>query len=153
MKQKLRETLYQIELLKRKRVQEFLIAIGLTPGLGQARILSYLDTHPPVSQREIADACMLDVTTMSRALDKMEKQGIILRERDPHCRRSYRITLTVPGKEKAREVRDGFREVEDILCAGFDEKEIEELTEKLVRMKENLRRDAQGGREEQNRTG
>ena len=153
MKQKLRETLYQIELLKRKRVQEFLIAIGLTPGLGQARILSYLDTHPPVSQREIADACMLDVTTMSRALDKMEKQGIILRERDPHCRRSYRITLTVPGKEKAREVRDGFREVEDILCAGFDEKEIEELAEKLVRMKENLRRDAQGGREEQNRTG
>ena len=153
MKQKLRETLYQIELLKRKRVQEFLIAIGLTPGLGQARILSYLDTHPPVSQREIADACMLDVTTMSRALDKMEKQGIILRERDPHCRRSYRITLTVPGKEKAREVRDGFREVEDILCAGFDEKEIEELTEKLVRMKENLRRDAQDGAEEQNRTG
>ena len=153
MKQKLRETLYQIELLKRKRVQEFLISIGLTPGLGQARILSYLDTHPPVSQREIADACMLDVTTMSRALDKMEKQGIILRERDPHCRRSYRITLTEQGKEKAREVRDGFREVEDILCAGFDEKEIEELTEKLVRMKENLRRDAQGGREEQNRTG
>ena len=66
MRQQLREILFEIELIKRKQVQEFLLGIGLTPGQGQARILVFVDTHPDVTQREIADACMLDVTTMSR---------------------------------------------------------------------------------------
>ena len=83
MGQQLREILFQIELIKRKRVQEFLLGIGLTPGQGQARILVFVDAHPAVTQKEIADACMLDVTTMSRTLDKLQKQGLIIRERDP----------------------------------------------------------------------
>ena len=83
MGQQLREILFQIELIKRKRVQEFLLGIGLTPGQGQARILVFVDAHPAVTQKEIADACMLDVTTMSRTLDKLQKQGLIIRERRP----------------------------------------------------------------------
>ena len=104
IKQELREVLFQIELIKRKRVQEFLLRIGLTPGQGQARILAFLDSHSSVTQREISDACMLDVTTMSRTLDKLEKQGLILRERDPGCRRSYQISLNT----RSRVVQEGF---------------------------------------------
>ena len=105
MGQQLREILFQIELIKRKRVQEFLLGIGLTPGQGQARILVFVDAHPAVTQKEIADACMLDVTTMSRTLDKLQKQGLIIRERDPGCRRSCRISLTEEGRKKAEAVR------------------------------------------------
>ena len=50
-RQRFRETLYQIELLKRRRVQSFLLDIGLTPGQGQARILMYLSGHSMVSQK------------------------------------------------------------------------------------------------------
>ena len=107
MRQQLREILFQIELIKRKQVQEFLLGIGLTPGQGQARILVYVDTHPDVTQREIADACMLDVTTMSRTLDKLQKQGLIQKERDPVCRRSCRISLTEAGRGKAEEAGSG----------------------------------------------
>ena len=139
MKRELRETLFQIELLKRRRVQEFLVRIGLTPGMGQARILTYLDSHSAVTQREIADACMLDVTTMSRALDKLEKAGMILRGRDPSCRRSYQISLTGQGKEKAQEVKEGFEELEEVLCFGLTENEAEELIRMLRRVRENLR--------------
>ena len=74
------DILYRIELKKRKIVQKFLVEIGLTPGQGQARILRYLSHHPHITQKEIADACMLDVTTMSRVLDKLEKLGLIIRE-------------------------------------------------------------------------
>lgn len=137
-KQELREVLFQIELLKRKRVQEFLLRIGLTPGQGQARILVFLDSHSSVTQREIADACMLDVTTMSRTLDKLERKGLLLRERDPKCRRSYQISLTAEGRKKAEEVREGFAEMEDILCAGFQEEEVRKLTEQLKKVKANL---------------
>ena len=138
IKQELREVLFQIELIKRKRVQEFLLRIGLTPGQGQARILAFLDSHSSVTQREISDACMLDVTTMSRTLDKLEKQGLILRERDPGCRRSYQISLTGAGRKKAEEVQEGFAELEEILCAGFREEEAAELTEQLGKVRKNL---------------
>ena len=133
MRQQLREILFQIELIKRKQVQEFLLGIGLTPGQGQARILVFVDTHPDVTQREIADACMLDVTTMSRTLDKLQKQGLIQKERDPVCRRSCRISLT-----EAEAVRSGFAEIEQTLCRGFREEEIENLADQLLRIKENL---------------
>lgn len=78
-KQSLREILFQIELLKRRKVQRFLLDIGLTPGQGQARILAYLSSHSSVTQKEIADRCMLDVTTMSRVLNKLEEMGLISR--------------------------------------------------------------------------
>lgn len=138
MRQQLREILFEIELIKRKQVQEFLLGIGLTPGQGQARILVFVDTHPDVTQREIADACMLDVTTMSRTLDKLQKQGLIQKERDPGCRRSCRISLTEAGREKAEAVRSGFAEIEQTLCRGFREEEIENLAGQLLRIKENL---------------
>lgn len=138
MRQQLREILFQIELIKRKRVQEFLLRIGLTPGQGQARILVFVDAHPAVTQREIADACMLDVTTMSRTLDKLQKQGLIRKERDPDCRRSCQISLTEAGKAKAEAVKEGFSEIEKILCRGFEEDEIEKLAGQLLRIKENL---------------
>ncbi len=138
LEQQLREILFQIELLKRKQVQDFLLEIGLTPGQGQARILAFLDTHSSVTQREIADACMLDVTTMSRTLDKLEAQGLILRGRDPQCRRSYQISLTEEGSAKAVQVREGFHKMEEKLCAGFREEEIQELNRQLMRVKENL---------------
>ena len=138
MGQQLREILFQIELIKRKRVQEFLLGIGLTPGQGQARILVFVDAHPAVTQKEIADACMLDVTTMSRTLDKLQKQGLIIRERDPDCRRSCRISLTEEGREKAEAVRAGFSEIEQMICCGFHEDEIGQLAGQLLRIKENL---------------
>lgn len=140
-KQKFRETLYQIELLKRKKVQKFLLDIGLTPGQGQARILIFLSVHSPVSQREIADACLLDVTTMSRTLDKMERQGLLRRERDPECRRAYRVELTGEGCRKAEEVKKGFRCLEDIMCSEVSDEELEELIRGLEKIRENLRRD------------
>ena len=34
---------------------------------------------------------------------------MILRGRDPSCRRSYQISLTGQGKEKAQEVKEGLK--------------------------------------------
>ena len=133
-----RKMLFQVELLKRRRVQDFLRRIGLTPGQGQARILMYLADHTEVSQRELSDECLLDVTTMSRVLDRMEKMGLLVRERDPRCRRAYRVSLTRAGKEKAAEVKEGFRELEEVMCRGISEEELRVLTHGLKKVGENL---------------
>lgn len=139
MKQKLRHLLFEIEQLKRVRVQDFLLSLGLTPGQGQARILMSLAAAEYVSQRELADKCMLDVTTMSRALDRLERQGFIERKRDPGCRRAYRISLTEAGREKAEAVKAGFSKLEEILFEGLDETEMEGLEKELEKIKSNLK--------------
>jgi DNA-binding MarR family transcriptional regulator len=140
-KQSLREILFQIELLKRRKVQRFLLDIGLTPGQGQARILAYLSSHSSVTQKEIADRCMLDVTTMSRVLNKLEEMGLISRQRDPGCRRAYQIGLTEAGRQKAEEVNRGFERLEEMLCRELSEEEIGSLTTGLKKVKESLETD------------
>ena len=137
-KPSLRKILFQIELLKRRKVQRFLLDIGLTPGQGQARILAYLSSHSSVTQKEIADSCMLDVTTMSRVLNKMEEMGLISRRRDPGCRRAYQIGLTEAGRKKAEEVNRGFERLEEMLCRDLSEEEISSLTAELEKVKESL---------------
>lgn len=140
-KQSLREILFQIELLKRRKVQRFLLDIGLTPGQGQARILAYLSSHSSVTQKEIADRCMLDVTTMSRVLNKLEEMGLISRQRDPGCRRAYQIGLTEADRQKAEEVNRGFERLEEMLCRELSEEEIGSLTTGLKKVKESLETD------------
>lgn len=140
-KQSLREILFQIELLKRRKVQRFLLDIGLTSGQGQARILVYLSSHSSVTQKEIADRCMLDVTTMSRVLNKLEEMGLISRQRDPGCRRAYQIGLTEAGQQKAEEVNRGFERLEEMLCRELSEEEIGSLTTGLKKVKESLETD------------
>ena len=140
-KQSLREILFQIELLKRRKVQRFLLDIGLTRGQGQARILAYLSSHSSVTQKEIADRCMLDVTTMSRVLNKLEEMGLISRQRDPGCRRAYQIGLTEAGRQKAEEVNRGFERLEEMLCRELSEEEIGSLTTGLKKVKESLETD------------
>ena len=138
MKQRLRQLLFEIEQLKRSKVQEFLLGIGLTPGQGQARILMSLESSEHVTQRKLADECMLDVTTMSRTLDRLEKQGLIERRRNPGCRRAYLISLTAAGRVTAGEVKAGFRQLEEILFDGFGQEEMDSLAGKLERIKYNL---------------
>lgn len=134
----LREILLRIELIKRRKVQAFLLSIGLTPGQGQARILAFLSSNSPVTQRELADACMLDVTTMSRTLDKMEKQEVIRRTRDSKSRRSYQISLTRKGEEKAAQVNRAFSKLEEILKRNLDGQEVSTLQSLLGKVEKNL---------------
>ena len=53
---------------------------------------------------QLADICILDVTTMSRALDKLEQSGLLKRSTNPQCRRSWLISLTEEGNSLADKV-------------------------------------------------
>lgn len=139
-KEEIRKTLFQIEQARRKIVQNFLKEIGLTPGQGQARILQFLAEHEPVTQKKLADACDLDVTTMSRVLDRLEKEGYLKREKNPQCRRSYLIALTENGYKKAEEIAEGFQKLDEKICAGLKEEESETLLILLHKVEKELER-------------
>ena len=103
-----RHYLFDVEMLRRRLLRPYFIDMGLTVGQGQPRILYELRKGGGMTQRELSDVCLIDVTTMSRTLDRLEKMGLIIRESNPECRRSWVIKLTKEGEIKADKVSDLF---------------------------------------------
>ena len=91
-----------------------------------------------MTQRELADLCMFDVTTMSRTLDKMEQAGLIQRNKNPVSRRSHLISLTEKGKEKGKQVREEFNWLDEMLQKGLAREELETLYRILEKIEKNL---------------
>ena len=76
-KEQIRNELFKIEVLRQRLMRPQFIALGLTVGQGQPRILKELLFEGSMTQKKLADACLLDVTTMSRTLDRMEQAGLL----------------------------------------------------------------------------
>ena len=117
----------RVELLRRQLLRPHFIELGLTVGQGQPRILKTLRSKGAMSQRELADLCVLDVTTMSRTLDKLEKLGLVKRTDNPECRRSWVISLTPLGEEKADKVIELFKMADEVFSDGMTAEEVEKL--------------------------
>lgn len=133
-----REVLLQLESNRKRLLKPYFQEIGLTLGQGQPRILNTLLKKDHISQRELADQCEMDVTNMSRTLDRMVEAGFLTRERKPGCRRSYLIVLTEIGRNKAQEVHRGFKKVDEILWRGFSNEDMEFIVKGLQKMSANL---------------
>jgi len=130
--------LHRLDMERKKFLGPKLQVLGLTVGEGQARALRTLLEEGPMTQKQLADLCMRDAATMSRNIDRLEKAGLLKRENNPGCRRSYLICLTEEGKEKAKQVQKIFRELDERIWGDIPEKEMEQLYETLLRIERNL---------------
>ncbi|MFW0794195.1 MarR family transcriptional regulator [Gordonia sp. CPCC 205515] len=57
-----------------------------------------------VSQQDICDALSLDRSEMVRLVDRLEEEGVLVRERSAIDRRKYRISITTAGRARVRAV-------------------------------------------------
>lgn len=138
-KSKIREILHSMDIERRKIVRPKFQELGLTVGEGQAKILKCLLEQGSMTQRELADRCLLDVTTMSRTLDKLQGAGYLLRTVNPSCRRSFLICITEKGKEKAASVQKIFSDLDEQIWQGISEDEMEVLYHTLQKITKNLK--------------
>lgn len=138
-KSDVRCSLAAVNTLLKHRLQPSFIELGLTLGQGQPRILDSLLTLEGVTQTELADACRLDVTTLSRTIDHMESAGLLARARDPECRRSWRIVLTDDGRRVAERVHEVFSNMDDRLCAVLNREETASLLCTLEKLENCLK--------------
>jgi DNA-binding MarR family transcriptional regulator len=81
-----------------------------TPCVG---MLKLLDKKGPISQREIADALLVDPSDLVSLLDVLEDAGFLERRRDPDDRRRNAVVLTTAGKEATDRVMELARRAED----------------------------------------
>ena len=140
-KNDIRKILHRLDLERRQLMRPKFLEMGLTVGEGQPRILNCLLEQGEMSQRELADACMFDVTTLSRTLDKMEKAGLVTRKVNPASRRAHLIALTPEGKEKAGRVQEQFAWLDQVLWGDIEEKEMESLYRTLEKIEENVKKE------------
>ena len=133
-KQDIREAMIQMELARKRLLMPVFQELGLT--VGQPRILNKLYEQDHISQRELADNCFVDVATISRNLDRLEKAGYLTREKRPDSRRSFLVVLTKEGRECASKVHESFRCADEQMWRGLDDKEAEAFlacARKLIR--------------------
>lgn len=140
-KSKIREILHGMDMERRKIVRPKFQELGLTVGEGQAKILKCLLEQGSMTQRQLADKCMLDVTTMSRTLDKLQGAGYLLRTVNPSCRRSFLVCITEKGKEKAASVQKIFSDLDEQIWQGISEDEMEVLYHTLQKIMRNFKDD------------
>ena len=137
-KRNARKMLIQVDKTRRSLLQPCFARIGLAFGQGHARILESLLTEDHITQKELADRCQIDVTTMSRSLDKLQQSGFLLRQPDPSSRRSFLICLTDSGREEAKIVRNILNYMDEQTWKDFQPEEIEQFCGYLRRVLNNL---------------
>ena len=110
---------------------------GLTQydmGYGQMLFLLQLYKQDGISQEELSEKLSIDKGTTARSIKKLEKEGFIIRLKDEHDKRAYKIYLTDKSKEKQDGVCNVLQEWESILTENITEEERDTLIKILKKI-------------------
>ena len=99
-----------------------LAALDLTPS--EINTLANLADGRARNVRELATDTGTRSTTLTGVLDRLERRGYVTRELDPGDRRSFRISLTAPGRAVARKVSAAVTELETAALAGVSARQL-----------------------------
>ena len=113
-------------------LKHFADEVGIT--LGQYPYLVALSYDDNLNQDDIAKLFQIDKCGVSRALKKLEAQGLIERTPDPNNRRSNILTLTEKGRKAGKYIKDKDDEWEEFIYEniGIDKEIIQEYVRKIL---------------------
>ena len=92
-----------------------------------------------LTQTEIANLLDISPAAVTVTLKKLEKSGLIERQTPDNDARTKIIRLTEAGCRTVEKTRELFLEVDDTMCGGMSEEELDLLCGSLSRMAENLK--------------
>lgn len=123
--------------LFRNHMNEHLRRLGMS--VGQFAILRALWEDDGLSLKEIAERCPIDLTTVTRTLGRMERDGLVRRHRNTHDKRVVNFFLTANAKANRDSAITGTVEVNERAFRGFDDAEREAAMNLMERLEDNLR--------------
>ncbi|WP_031240455.1 MULTISPECIES: MarR family winged helix-turn-helix transcriptional regulator [Asaia] len=85
----------------------------------------------PMHPKEIAEALLLDKSSMVRILRTLEEKGFITREPDEADRRAFYVRITPEGARRLDEVLRFSRAIEQTVTEGIDAEELA-ITRKVI---------------------
>ena len=102
-------------------------------------ILTNLKGEEWRTQHELARALHIEGPTLTRHLDGLEEEGLVVRRRDPNDRRAVSVELTDAGRAKHAELLRAVQAFNQRLLAGFSAEELDELQALLGKLEQNAR--------------
>jgi len=111
-------------------------ALGLY--VGQDLILVQLWAEEGLTQSRLAERVGIDVSTMTKALQRLERYGLVERCQDTQDTRVSRVHLTEEGRALQPAVTEVLNRVELRAFAGFSDSERASITAMLCRVADNL---------------
>ena len=106
--------------------------LGLTAD--QFVILTALAEADGVTQKELARRTASDANTMSEMLGRLERRGLVTRERDADDGRARRVSLTECGRELQRRAWDGIAAFHGTLAGLVPLNDVGKLVGQLERI-------------------
>lgn len=97
---------------------------GLEVSPGQLVVLYSLFTKDNISISELSKNVLLDNSTLTGLIDRLEKAGFVMRIDTPNDRRSYQIILTEKAKNHKSTILQLMKQIESKMLEGSSEAEI-----------------------------
>ncbi|HVC33974.1 MAG TPA: MarR family transcriptional regulator [Chloroflexota bacterium] len=120
----------------RNRAAEALARIGLY--VGQEWILLRLRAQEGMTPSELAESCAVEGPTISKALRRMERAGLVERHEDPTDARVSRVYLTDKGTARCRVVDEIWSDLEQRTVANLSAEERILLRRLLLQVQRDL---------------
>lgn len=105
----------------------------------QWAVLVRLQRFEGVKQSELAEMLDLAPITLARLIDKLCAIGLVERRDDAKDRRANRLFLTDKATPTLERLSALGEEIMSLVLAGFDASAIAEMTERMNRIKANLK--------------
>ncbi|WP_030156243.1 MarR family winged helix-turn-helix transcriptional regulator [Glycomyces sp. NRRL B-16210] len=128
--------LFRVGRAHRVAAGRLLREIGLYPG--QEIMLGHLADHGEARQSRLVAELGLDPSTVTKMLQRLERQGLVERRPDPGDRRASVVAVTAAGRDLQGRIDESWRRLDALTCEGFDEADRRRLTELLDRLERNL---------------
>lgn len=100
-------------------------ALSLLPG--QGKVLECLMEEDGLFPKDLGVRCVIDKSTITSLLSKMEKQGFIMRTNDSKDKRAVRIWLTDTGKMLGEKAIKNGQDIDNVVLKSLSQKQRDEL--------------------------
>ncbi|MGH7048549.1 MAG: MarR family winged helix-turn-helix transcriptional regulator [Stellaceae bacterium] len=101
-------------------------------------MLIWLDRHPGLSQKELAELLEVEPISVARLVDRLEARGLVERRTDPADRRVWRLHLSPAATAEVGEIACQRAEIVGLALARLDPELIRVMSDGLRQMKAAL---------------
>jgi DNA-binding MarR family transcriptional regulator len=108
---------------------------------GQYLYLVRIFENPGIIQEKLAEMIKVDRTTAARAIKKLEINGFITKEDDPHNKKIKRLFPTEKGEKVYPYIKSENDYSNEIALAGLSKEEVDILFTLLLRVRKNIEKD------------
>jgi DNA-binding MarR family transcriptional regulator len=109
--------------------ERHLSEVGITPT--QFSIVSALDTTPDMTMAELAEAMVMERTTLVRALQPLLRNSLVLAVQGGPCKRRLQLALTERGKTKLADALAPWQAAQNEFEAKFGQRRAARLRREL----------------------